>query len=317
MSAFAIHLEGGNTPTPAGGIVRASVLWNDLIVDSQSITNTDSYVVDVPIDSSLVKRDNTLTIRLEAVPPGGYCSTTPLPAELDINGAGSTITGTPGQSLSEGFERFPQVLADSLPIAFGAGDVSASTLRAAAHLVSALQRASAIHLTVSLVDLADFKKEGYPGVVIGATPADAKALKAPLRFEPWRAVDASGKNFTVTVDEPFAALEAFEVSGRDIVLLGSTAPAPVGAALVDSLAVQADAAPFGWFPLIGDLLVAQNGLPLLSLSTATIVPQASIATEFTVPLWLIIAGAALLIIVVARLIAVARRRRRIAHDDSP
>jgi len=317
MSAFALHIEGGNTPTPPGGIVRASVLWNDLIVDSQSIANTDTYNVDIAIDSSLVKRDNTLTIRLEAVPPGGYCTTAPLPAELDINGTGSTITGTPGQSLLAGFERFPQVLGDSLPIAFGAGDVTAGSLIAAAHLVSALQRASAIQLTVSLVDLADFERQNYPGLVVGATPADAEALKAPLRFEPWRAVDASGKNFTVTVDGPFAALEAFDASGRDIALLGSTSPATEGAPLMDTLVVQADADPFGWFPLIGDLLVAQKNLPILALSTATIVPQPSVATEFTVPLWLIIAAAVLLIIVAARLIALGRRRQRIVNNDNP
>lgn len=316
VSSFTLHLEGGNTPTPPGGIVTATVLWNDLIVDSQSIASTDAYSVDAVIDSTLVKRDNTLTIRLEAIPPGGYCSTTPLPAELGINGSASTIAGQPGQTLAAGFQRFPQVLTNTVRIAFGTDGADESTLIQAAHLISSLQRASTTPLTVNLVTLADFGKASYPGVVIAATPADAAALKTPLRFEAWRAVDASGKKFTVTVDGPFAALEAFDAGGRDLLILGGTAPAGQSSVLTDSLAIQADANPFGWFVLTGDLLVAQPGLPLLALSTATIVPQASVANEFTVPLWLIIAVAVLLLVIVARLIAVGRRKQRIVNDDN-
>ena len=63
--------------------------------------------------------------------------------------------------------------------------------------------------------------------------------------------------------------------------------------------------------------MAQTGLPNLALSTATIVPQPSVSTEFTVPLWLIIAAAVLLIIVAARLIALGRRRQRIVNNDNP
>ncbi len=316
ISSFTLHLEGGNTPTPPGGIVTATVLWNDLIVNSQSIADTDTYAVDATIDSTLVKRDNTLTIRLEAIPPGGYCTTTPLPAELDINGTGSTITGHPGQSLAVGLQRFPQVLGNTVRIAFGTEGASENTLSEAAHVISTLQRASATPLAVKLVPIADFTKASYPGVVIGAAPEDAAALKAPLRFEAWRAVDASGKKFTVTVDGPFAALEAFDAGGRDLLLLGGTAPVAQSVALSDSLATQADANPFGWFVLTGDLLVAQPGLPPLALSTATIVPQASVANEFTIPLWLIIAVAVLLLVIVARLIAVRARKRRIVNDDN-
>jgi hypothetical protein len=314
VDSFVIHLEGGNTPTPEGGIVRASVLWNDIIVDSQTIADNDTYLVDVTIDSTLVKRDNILTVRLEAVPAGGICTTGPLPAELDINGVGSTVSARSGQSLPAGFARFPQTLGTALPIAFGSGDITPVLLTAAAHLVSALQRASVPQLGIRVVDFAQFEKESYPGLVVGARPADADAVAAPLRFEPWRAVDAAGKKFTVTVDGPFGALEAFNHSGRDVLLLGSTAPLAQSEELQGILATQADADPFGWFVLTGDLLIAQSGQPTLALSSSTIVPQETTAAEYALPLWLIIAVAVLVIIVAARLIALIRRRRRIETD---
>jgi hypothetical protein len=314
VDSFKIHLEGGNTPTPKGGIVTASVLWNDVIVDSQSIASADTYLVDVEIAASLVKRDNTLTVRLEAVPAGGYCTTGPMPAELTLNGKGSTVIARPGQGLPPGFERFPQTLGAALPLSFGSGEITPVMLTAAAHLVSTLQRASVPQLSIRVVDFTEFQAAAYPGLVVGATPADADALAAPLRFEPWRAVDAAGKNFTVTVDGPFAALEAFATNGRDVLMLGSTKPANESNPLLDVLAADADADPFGWFVLTGDLLVAQVGQPNLALSSSTVVPQSKIASEFTVPLWLIVAVAVLLIIIVARLIVVSRRRRVIETD---
>ena len=311
MKSYTVHLEGGNTPTPTGGVVTATVLWNDQIVDSQIVAATDRYVVDLTINSSLVKRDNTLTVRLDVVPAGGYCTSSPMPAELDINGTASTITGHPGQSLNAGFERFPQTMGTRLPIAFGTTAVTPAMLTEAAHLVSALQRASVPQLKLTLVDFAVFAKASYPGVVVGATPADADALAAPLRFAPWRAVDNSGTSFSVTVTGPFAALEAFTTGGRDLLMLGSSDETSASAALEMRLATRADADPYGFFVLNSDLLVAQSGQPELALSTPSLVPQSQVTADFSIPLWIYIAGGVLLLIVIFRLIALRQRKRLI------
>ena len=311
MKSYTVHLEGGNTPTPSGGVVTATVLWNDQIVDSQIVAAADRYVVDVTIDSNLVKRDNTLTVRLDVVPAGGYCTSSPMPAELDINGTASTITGHPGQSLAVGFERFPQTMGTRLPITFGTTAVTPAMLTEAAQLVSALQRASVPQLTLALVDFASFTKASYPGVVVGATSADADALAAPLRFAPWRTVDNSGISFSVTVAGPFAALEAFNTGGRDLLMLGSSDETSTSAALEMRLSASADADPYGFFVLNGDLLVAQSGQPNLALSTASLVPQSHVTADFSIPLWIYIAGGVLLLIVIFRLIALRQRKRLI------
>jgi hypothetical protein len=184
-------------------------------------------------------------------------------------------------------------------------------LTSASHLVSTLQRASIPQLRVNVVDTDEFLAASYPGVIVGATPADADQLKAPLRFAPWRAVSTAGTEFTVTVDGPFAALESFAPGGRDVLLLGSTEPPEASSSLALSLAESADADPFGWFVFSGDLLVAQPGLPILALATATIVPQVEVTSEFVIPLWIAIALGAVILIAVARIISLSRRKRRI------
>ncbi len=311
MRAYSLHLEGGTTPTPAGGVVNISVLWNDQIVNSQIIANSDKWIVDLTIDSSLVKRDNTLAVRLDALPPGDFCAATAFPAELDINGAASIVTGFPGQSLTPGFERFPQTLGTRLPVAFGTGVVTPAMLEQAAQLVSALQQASVPQLSVTLVDFPTFINASYPGVVIGATPADSDALAAPLRFAPWRSVDSSGTAFSVTVEGPFAALEAFTTRGRDLLMLGATDATTSTGSLETRLATAANAAPFGFFVLTGDLLVAEPGQPDLALNTSSLVPQDQVTSDVPIPIWIYIAASVLVLVIVFRLIAIRKRKQRI------
>ncbi|MBA8829718.1 hypothetical protein [Alpinimonas psychrophila] len=311
MRAHSVHLEGGTTPTPTGGIVNVSVLWNDQIVNSQIIANSDKWIVDLTIDSTLVKRDNTLEVRLDALPPGDFCDATAFPAELDINGAASIVTGFPGQSLTPGFERFPQTLGTRLPVTFGTGVVTPAMLEQAAQLVSALQQASVPQLSVTLVDFSTFINASYPGVVVGATPADSEALASPLRFAPWRSVDSSGTAFSVTVEGPFAALEAFTTRGRDLLMLGATDATTSTGSLETRLANAANAAPFGFFVLTGDLLVAEPGQPDLALNTSSLVPQDQVTSGVPIPIWIYIAAGVLILVIVFRLIALRKRKQRI------
>ncbi|MHB1067783.1 MAG: hypothetical protein ACYC2Z_10235, partial [Candidatus Nanopelagicales bacterium] len=200
-------------------------------------------------------------------------------------------------------------------------------VKAGASMVISLQRSAINPLDVTSEDFDTFLAGGYPGMVIGATPEDAVALDAPLRFEDLRAVDFELTRFTVKVDGPFAAMEAFDIDGRNILLLGSTAPVEQSAPLLQQVADDAQYGEFGWFGFKGTMIVAQPGAELLTLSTATLVPQASIVAESrSLPTWwLVVLGLAVLILL-ARLVMLWRRRRavrrqiakaEVADDEEP
>ena len=314
VNSVTIHLEGAHTPVAPGGQTTASILWNDQLIESQQLANDDVYSVDVTVDGSLVRRDNFLSLRLDVTPPGGDCGNAVQPMQLDVNGYNSTISATPGQSLPAGFARFPQVFGNELNVAFGSGPLTNSLLNAACSMVISLQRAASTQFEVNTQDFASFVTAQYPGMVIGATPEDADTLKAPLRYEPWRAVNSSFTEFTVTVDGPFAALEAFEYDGRNILMLGSTAPAEQSAVLVNTLADEAMDGEFGWFGLRDSILVAQSQAPLLYLNTSVLVPQDSVTSEGRkLPPWWILVIGAIIVLLLLRWWMLRRRKKRIAR----
>lgn len=311
VDAIAVHLEGVHAPTLEHDQVTASVLWNGQLVDSQSLLTNDDYVVDVVIDATRLRRDNGLTIQLDGLPYSGNCEHSVQEARLDINATASTLTASRGQSLPVGFERFPQTLGQDLPVSFGSGDVTSSDLTAAGHLVSSLQRASIVPLSVQVVDFDAFLAASYPGLVVGAGPQDADALGATLRFHPWRTVPEAGTTFSVTIDGEFAALEAFNVSGRDVLMLGAT-DGDSAADLMSGLAVEADADPDGWLALTSDLLVGLPGREPLTLSASLIVPQSAITSEFSkIPLWVAIAAFIIIVAIGTRILVVRRRSRMV------
>jgi len=313
VDAFDIHLEGAHTPVPEGGLSTASILWNDQLVASQNLENNDDYAVDVSIDPSLVRRDNFLVIRVDATPPGGNCGNAVQPMQLDINGLKSTVSATPGQSLRTGFTRFPQAFDNTLHVAFGSGAITPELISAACSMIVSLQHASSQQMEITAEGFDTFLGAAYPGMVIGATPSDANALKAPLRYEEWRAVNTLSTDFTVTVDRAFAALEAFEFDGRNILMLGGTAPPEVSEPLITKIADEAENGEFGWFALRDDLLIAQPNADLLFMASSGIVPQTTVTAEGRAlpPWWILIIG------VIAALILIrwlwGRRRKRLLN----
>lgn len=315
ISSATIRLEGTHTPVPANGAMVASILWNGTLVEAQSLDENDDYLAEAEIPGALIARDNILTIRLDASPPGGNCeSGAPITAQLDLFGATSTVSATPGQSLRNGFERYPQAFGDTMHVAFGSGPITPDLVRTASAMVTSLQRATGRRMNIDVVPFADLVGQPYAAMVIGATPSDADTLKAPLRFEPWRALDDARTEFSVTVDGPFAALEAFETGGQNILMLGSTAPTEQAQPLMDQIAEEAQAGRFGWFGLTGSLLVAQPGAELLSLELRTIVPQATVqAEQQSLPVWLFVLAGVILVLILLRILWVRLRRRRIAR----
>ncbi len=316
--AFTIHLEGAHTPVPEGGSAVASILWNDQLVQSQALTDDDQYAADVTVDGSLVRRDNTVTIRIDSSAPAGQCSTDvqPLnqqPMQLDVNGSASTIAASAGQTLAAGFTRFPQAFSSQLRVAFGSDGVTPDVLKAACSLVISLQRAAASQLDVSAEDFATFETGEYAGLVVGATPADANALEAPLRFEQWRTLNAESTDFEVNVDGPFAALEAFETDGRNLLMLGSTSPAADAAPLMLQIGEEVENGEFGWFGLLDNLVVAQPNAELLYLSSGSVIPQATpLAEGRKLPPWWIFLIVLVVVLILVRWWFARRRKKRIA-----
>lgn len=315
ISAVDIHLEGTHTPVAANGAMIASILWNGTLVQSQTLGEDDLYVADAAIPGALIERDNTLIIRLDASPPGGNCqSGAPVIAQLDVFGAVSTVAATPGQSLGIGFGRFPQAFGETMHVAFGSGPLTSDLVRTGAAMVASLQRAIGQRMNIDVVPLAEAVGAPYSVMVIGATPEDANTLKAPLRFEPWRALDDARTAFSVTVDGPFAALEAFETAGQNILMLGCTAPTEQAQPLMDQIADEAQNGRFGWFGFGGSIVVAQSGAELLELQLRTLVPQATVQREEAgLPVWLFVLGGVILLLVAVRILWVRLRRRRISR----
>ncbi|MDI1290156.1 MAG: hypothetical protein PSX37_09460, partial [bacterium] len=318
IDSYTVHLVGAHTPVPEGGSAIASLLWNDQLVESQVLSADDQYTADVAIEGSLVRRDNALTIRIDSSAPAGQCSTdlVPLqqqPMQLDINGSGSTISASAGQTLAAGFTRFPQAFSSELRVAFGSNGISSEYVKAACSLVVSLQRAASRQLDISTEDFDTFTSAAYPGLVVGATPADANTLEAPLRFEPWRIVNNDTTDFEVKVDGPFAALEAFETDGRNILMLGSTDPAEAATPLVNQIADEVENGEFGWFGLLDNVVVAQPNAELIYLSSGSVTPQATPLAEGRKlpPWWLLLIGLVIVLILVRWWFA-RRRKKRIA-----
>jgi hypothetical protein len=320
-SAFTIHVEGAHTPFGRGGTATISLLWNDQLIASQEVVDGDQYVADVTVSGPLVRRANSLVIAVDASPAGGDCSLANQPFRLDVNGFASTVTATAGQTLQAGFTRFPQSFGEELRVAFGSAGPTTADLLNASLLVAALQRASNRQLPIVVESFEEFLNGPGAGLVVGATPEDATQLKAPLRFEEFRAVTLGGGDFAVGVDGPFAALEAFETNGRNIVMLGSTAPVEVSAPLMAQLAETVLNGEFGWNGLRDDLLVAQSGAEPVFLATASLVPQTSIQEEArTIPWWAFAIVGALILLLLIRWWVARRRRRaveRMAVDEEP
>lgn len=317
IDSYSIHLEGAHTPVPEGGAATASLLWNDQLVQSQALGADDKYTADVTIDGTLVRRDNFLVIQVDSAAPAGQCGTDIQPVSqllmrLDVNGAKSTISASAGQVLRSGFTRFPQAFGSALHVGFGSGPVTPSLVQNACALVISLQRASASQLEIIAEDFKTFSAGEYPGLIVGATPADTNLLKAPLRFEQLRVLNAASTDFEVNVDGPFAALEAFENDGRNLVLLGSTGPAAEAAPLMAQISDEVENGEFGWFGLRDNLVVAQPEAELLFLDSARIVPQATPLTEErNLPPWWLVLIALILVLVLVRWLYSVRRSRRV------
>ncbi|MDF2442396.1 MAG: hypothetical protein JWR01_599, partial [Subtercola sp.] len=311
-----VHVVGMHSDIPDSVIATMNVYWNDFLIGSEVLGHTPAVDVSLPVASTRLTAANALRVTLSAQLASGEClpPVTSIPIELFVDNGASTVSGTRGQSLDAGFQRFPQALGQTLPVAFGSGLDAASAVSAAGDIVASLQRNSAVQLGVTVTSVADFASSTESGLVVGATSEDSGTLKAPLRLDSFKAIDSKALTFGVGTSTPYAALEGFETGGRNILMLGGWAPD--GSASDATGALQRRAAEHtltgagAWFGLTGDVIVASDGTAEpVALSSNAIVPQTAVTSDYnSYALW---AGIVLAILILAGVIGeISRRRRR-------
>ena len=300
VSAWTVHLRGTHTAIPDGGKAELSVYWNDYLLSSRTLDG-DSFEVNAEVPKGQLQARNGLRLRLAALPAGGDCTGPAgiMPMELTLDTTESFLTGVRGQSVAPGFARFPQVLGESLPVAFDSGaSAQANTLNAAALVVS-LQHDAAELLQVRLADTNALMESSDSGLVVGATPATADRLSAPLRLAEFRTVGAGTLQYGVGTTAAYGVLEAFEHGGRNVLMLGGWGPGAdagrdAAGALQGSLAGYVLSHPGGWAALSRNLLVTQSsGEPVL-LESNGVIPQSAVTDDYRPYGWWVAAAVAVL-----------------------
>jgi Bacterial cellulose synthase subunit len=283
ISSWSLNLKGTHTAIPPGGQAAVSVYWNDYVLSSRTL-ESDRFEIQADVPAGKIQARNGLRLRLTALPPGGNCSGIgALPMELTLDTSGSKVIGVRGHSVPPGFERFPQVLGNRLPVAYDAGAPSQVNTLNAALLVASLQRHSAELLDVYKVDAASFTGSSDSGLFVGATADTANKVSAPLRLAEFRTVNAGSLQYGVGADAPFGVLEAFEHNGRNILMLGAWAPDADPSASHTrqrSLAAFVNEQDGGWTALSRNLLLTQaEGEPVM-LDSNSVVPQPEVTDSY-------------------------------------
>lgn len=312
VDGYTLHLTGAVSTVDAVTIASAEVLWNDVLVDTLPISLDDPRIDrTITIPSSSVRASNGLVVRLTAVAAGGACIDESLLPQVrfDLDARASTVTAHRGQAVSPGFERFPQALGGALAVATGSDTPSVAELQAAGSIVAALQRVSSRQLDITVESAQQLIDSTKPGLLVGATPDQANALRTPLRLDRFRTLAPSGSTeLTVAVDRPYAALMAFESGNRDLLVVGGWAPdGETPETLLVSVAD--DLAGTDWYTLSGVLRFQSDSdaAPQL-LDINAVVPQQAYREDYTWIAWVAIGGLALLLVIMG--IATAARRRR-------
>lgn len=327
-----LHLVGQHAAIPPSVSAVLLYYWNGQLIGSQNLSNAGTAIDErLTVPATKLTQGNELTVKMVAIPAGSGSSTRPastavpfdctgslsvLPIEVDFDGKASTVSATPGQPFAPGFQRFPQSLDNVLTVAFGAANASDASLTDAGSLVDALQRLNTAELAVHVIPAAAFLDTSAPGLVVDATPAQASRLRAPLLMSSFRSIDAQNVRFGAGVTSPFAALEAFQSGGRDVLMLsswaGSKGATADAQALEHHLAAHVARAPNGWYSLYDDLDVAQSlhRAPVI-VQSAALSPQPQTVHRISERTkWAVIFVAVLLLAMLAQLWARARLRRR-------
>lgn len=318
VSALTITVSGANAALPAGVTAVLTFYWNDQVVDSVRLDDQTAIQRTIEIPAERLQSSNTLRVELDAGLGDGTgtsarCGSawSALPIRVDIDGATSHVDAQAGQTLGAGFARFPQTLGGALPVAFADG-TDGGDLTDAAAIVTALQQASRPQLDVTTTGLAELRKSSASGLVIGADADTVADLGAPLHMAAFRSIDSSDEHFGVGVDHAFAALQAFETDGRNLLVLSSWDPdgGVAGAALQHRIGRALTTESYTWAPLSGDLYIAQSeDQDPATFSSGAVAPQQSRVSGFSKYGWWAVAVVGVLVALLG-LGALVRARAR-------
>jgi len=251
IRTLALRLLGTYTPPAAGARAMLSVLFNATLLRTIPLEREGAFDLYLSMPQELLYRDNLLTVRFEYTPPEGRCRLGVDPFTAQV-GPGSYVQVQRGQALPAGFGRFPQALSRGFEVAFEQFDQD--SLSSALGMVVALQRLSKIPLHLTMVPWGSALLSKEPALLVAANPHSAAELKPPLIPEPLAVTDqGGGELLRLEADATFAALEAFESQGRDVLLL--TRRGSQGPELQRRLISALEDGPQGWSALQGDVLL--------------------------------------------------------------
>lgn len=241
------RLVGTNTPIEALATATLSVLFNGAQVYSQLLSTNTQFDLYLTLPNTLLRRENTLTLRFDYTPRQGECriGISPFTAQLWES---SYLQFDRGDVLPVGFIRLPQSLLPEMEVTIA--PLTVENLRRAAALIHLLQKASKKPLQLRWSEWQTALSSSNSWLVVQSDPAQVKALKPPLELAPFRVVDSSGQELLRFGGEtPFAALQSFEQNKRQILLLSASGDE----VLVDQLLQSLKQNPNGWYDVAGDV----------------------------------------------------------------
>ncbi len=315
-----VRIVGTHTAIPDNATATLNTYWNDSLIASQVLDKSTAIDYTAAVPNTAIEAQNGLRIVMSSVPAGGNCSVNQraIPMGLTLDGGQSQVIAKRGQTLQQGFKRFPQALGGTLPVAFADGTSASQGAVEAALLVASLQRANSRQLTVEVVPFNDVVGTSATALVVGAGDAASNDLSSPLRLTEFRSLASQDMQFGVGVNAPYAALQAFASDNRNLIMLGSFAPNESSNAeahkLSLSLAENAYSRSGGWNSLGDDILLAQPGEQPTALNSNSVIPQESVTGEYSSVVWWVLLVILLFVALgLWRYLSVRRSRKKIAN----
>ena len=253
IRAAGIRLVGHHTGVPRDA--RLVVAVNGGVVRSIPLGGTGRFDFYSDVPRALLLRDNDVTLRVTGRSTRESCGGTRLPFTVEVDGS-SSVELRQGQRLPVGFHRFPQVLLPEFDVSVD--DASVEGLATAAHVITALQRATHTPLRPRAVAWEAGRGGRRAWLAIARRPESTHGFALPLKPAPFRVLDGDRSELMrFGPDSRFAELVAATVQGRDALVVTHRGWSEGVTALGATLAT-----PRGWFALTGDAwIVPGDGLP--------------------------------------------------------
>ena len=254
--AFRLVARHSTPPAEASGEV--AVLLNGALIWSRPLEGTFLDAV-INLPDHLLARENRLEVRFMMRLSEGECRLGAPLFTVTVDGESAFLTEA-SLPMAPSFDRFPAAMLPTFSVLLEPRDRFRVEL--AATTIAALQRTTVTPLAPFLVRDAGELRGAVLAVGTGGTAA---ALDAPVSTDGFRLRDTRGQVWDeYRPTESYAAIQAFERGGRDVLLLHHTGGdgAPLAALLGETLA------PYGWFGLHGDLALRGPDGPSTVLTAA-------------------------------------------------